>query len=143
MRPRRQKQPDRAVADEPAIEWREYDRIEPGEYRAYCRSAKHYHDLRFKRWTCLLRFVVLSNDLLCVLARVAMWMNLGKRDRPHAGRGSRYFKEWVRAHGGPPARRDRLSPTVFKRRMAHVQIADTKGQVPYSKVSKIIAWETG
>lgn len=70
-------------------------------------------------------------------------MNLGARDKPHAGRRKRYFKEWVRANGGPPARRDRLSPQVFVRRMARVEVDDTKGDAPYSVVRKIVSWETG
>lgn len=40
-------------------------------------------------------------------------------------------------------RRDRLSPEIFRRRIARVEVADTKGDAPYSKVEKIISWETG
>src|SRR5438309_4461 len=98
---------------EPEIEWQNYDRIEPRVYPAYCRWAKHYRDPGFKRWTCLLHFDVLSDDLMRVIARVPWWMNLGSRDKPHAGRRKRYFKEWILANGGPPARYDRLSPKVF------------------------------
>jgi hypothetical protein len=128
---------------EPEIQWRDYDRIEPGIYPAYCRWAKHYRDPGFKRWTCLLRFDLLSDDLVRVLARVPLWMNLGARDKPHAGRRRRYFKEWVRANGGPPARRDRLSPKVFTGRIARVEIGDTNCDAPYSVVRKIVSWETG
>jgi hypothetical protein len=128
---------------EPAIQWRDYDRIEPGVYPAYCRWAKCYRDPEFKRWTCLLRFDVLSDDLLRVLARVPFWMNLGAHDRPDAGRRKRYFKEWVLANGEPPLRKDRLSPRVFTRRMARVEVGDTKGHAPYSVVRRIVAWETG
>lgn len=128
---------------EPEIEWQRYDRIQPGVYPAYCRWAKHYRDPGFKRWTCLLRFDVLSDDLLRVLARVPFWMNLGDRDKPRAGRRRRYFKEWVRANGEPPTRRDRLSPKLFIGRMARVEIGDTKGDAPYSVVREILSWETG
>jgi hypothetical protein len=141
--PQRQPGPVLVPRAEPEIQWRDYDRIEPGIYPAYCRWAKHYRDPGFKRWTCLLRFDLLSDDLMGVLARVPFWMNLGERERPHAGRRSHYFKEWIRANARPPARRDRLSPTVFTRRMARVEIGDTKGEAPYSKVLKILAWETG
>ncbi len=34
--------------DEPAIEWREYDRIAPGTYSVYCGWAKHYPDRGYK-----------------------------------------------------------------------------------------------
>jgi hypothetical protein len=141
--PQRQHGPVLVPQSEPEIEWRDYDRIEPGSYPAYCRWAKHYRDPGFKRWTCLLHFDVLSDDLMLVIARVPLWMNLGARDKPHAGRRKRYFKEWVRANGEPPARHDRLSPNVFTGRMARIEIDDTKGDAPYSVVRKIVSWETG
>jgi hypothetical protein len=141
--PLRKPLPVLLAQSEPAIQWREYDRIEPGIYPAYCRWAKLYRDPGFKRWVCLLRFDVLSDDLMRVLARVPVWMNLGERDKPHAGRRNRYFKEWVRANGEPPARQDRLSPKVFTGRMARVEVGDAKGDAPYSVVWKIVSWETG
>ncbi len=129
---------------EPAISWPDYDRIEPGVYTAYCRWAKTYRDPGFKRWTCLLRFDVLSDDLIRVLARVAFWMNLGPGDQPHAGRRTRYFLEWVRANGEGPGRKDRLSARVFTGRMARVEVGDTEGESPsYSVVRRILSWETG
>jgi hypothetical protein len=123
--PRKQPGPVLKIPAERTIEWRDYDRIAPGVYPAYCRWAKQYYDPGLRRWTCLFRFDVLSNDLIRVIARVPMWLNLGNRDRPRAGRLSRYFKEWIRANGRPPVRRDRLSPMVFTRRMCRVEIADT------------------
>jgi len=128
------------------IEWSNYDRIAPGVYSAYCRFAKHYRDPGFRRWACLLRFEVFSDDLLRSLTCVPCWLNLSNRERPHAGRRSRYFAEWVRANGAGPARGDRLSPRVFVGRMARVEIGDTdpeKSPVPYSVVRKILSWETG
>jgi len=142
-KPQRQRGPVLLPPSGPAIQWRDYDRIAPGVYPAYCRWAKHYRDPGFKRWTCLLLFDVLSGDLVRVVARVPFWMNLGAGDKPHAGRRKKYFKEWVRANGEPPARQDRLSPKVFTARTARVEIGDTKGDAPYSVVRKIISWETG
>lgn len=142
-RPQRKLGPVLVRQSEPAVQWPHYDRIEPGIYPAYCRWAKHYRDPGFKRWTCLLRFDVLSNDLMRVLARVPLWMNLGAGDKPHAGRRTNYFKEWVRANGQPPARQDRLSPRIFTGRMAQVEIGDTGGDAPYSVVRRILAWKTG
>jgi hypothetical protein len=143
QKPQRQLGPILVPQTDPAILWRDYDRIVPGIYPAYCRWAKHYLDPGFNRWTCLLRFDVLSDDLMRVLATVPFWMNLGARDKPHAGRRKRYFKEWVRANGEPPARQDRLSPRVFTRRMARIEVGDTKSDAPYSVVRKILSWETG
>lgn len=130
---------------EPEIEWSDYPHIEPGVYPAYCKFAKIYFDHNFKRWTCLLRFEVRSNDLLRVIApRVPLWLNLGSNEKPRASRRSRYFKEWILANGGiAPVRHDRLSRCVFVHRMAHVEIGDTRGPASYSVVRKIVSWDTG
>ena len=97
------------------IGWQDYPRIDPGLYFAYCRWAKHYRDPAFHRWTCLLGFDVLSNDLR-PFACVPLWLNLSHGEKPHAGRRSRYFAEWIRANGTAPMRRDRLSPRKKKKR---------------------------
>jgi len=130
-------------ADSDTIEWTDYPRILPGEYRAYCKWGKRYLDPGFRRWTCLLRWEVLTLDLLRVIARVPQWFPLGNGDKPHASRRGIYLPEWIRANGGPPARKDRLSPRIFVRRFAHVEVGDTEGPAPYSVVRRIIEWETG
>jgi len=130
---------------EPQVEalWDHYPRLQAGVYPTYCRWARHYWDNGFKRWTCLLRFDVLSADLIRTIACVPWWINLGSEQEPHAKRRSRYFQEWVRANGKLPLRTDRLSPRVFTHRMALVEIGDTSGVAPYSVVRKIIEWQTG
>ena len=73
-----------------------------------------------------------------------MWLNLGSKKKPWAGRRSRYFGEWIKSNGGePPSRVDRLSPRIFQHRMARILVADTASQVPYSIVREIASWETG
>lgn len=131
------------VCGEPRIEWVEYPRIEPGEYSAYCTWVKQYRDPGMHRWTCLLRWNVLTEDLLIVIACVPLWLPLGSGEKPRASRRGKYLPEWVRANGGPPARGDRLSPRVFLHRIARVQIGDADSPAPYSVVRKIIRWETG
>jgi hypothetical protein len=131
------------VQQDDAIDWKAYPRIAPGEYRAYCKWGKQYRDPGFRRWTCLLRWDVLTDDLLKVIACVPQWFPLGSRERPHASRRGNYLPEWILANGGAPARRDRLSPGVFVHRMARVEIGDTEGPAPYSVVRRIIEWETG
>lgn len=69
-----------------AIEWKDYPRIPPGEYRAYCKWGKQYLDPGFRRWTCLLRWDVLADDLFKVIACVPQWFPLGTREKPHASR---------------------------------------------------------
>jgi hypothetical protein len=129
--------------EEPEIEWSDYPRIEPGEYRAYCKAARWYFDPYYQRWTCLLRFDVLSPDLQRNVACVPFWMNGGNGKHPKAGRRSKFFHEWIGALGRPPAGSVRPSLGVFQGRMARVLIRDTKGPAPYSVVCRVLAWETG
>jgi hypothetical protein len=130
-------------ADNVAVEWEEYPRIPAGDYQAYCSWAGKYYDKAFRRWTCILRFYVLGEDLSSVVACVPMWLSLGSKDVPRARRRGKYWTEWVRANGGPPVRGDRLSPKVFVHRWVQVGVADTKGNAPYSVVRRIIEWKTG
>lgn len=130
----------------PKIEWRQYPLIQSREYPAFCRSAQRYRDPAFRRWTCLLRWDVLTDDLLTVIATVPQWLPLGDGEKPTASRRGKYLWEWVRANGGPPPRGDRLSSRVFTRRIARVEVGDTdpeKSPVPYSVVRRIVSWETG
>lgn len=131
--------------EEPSVTWADYPRIKPGDYPAYCKKAHWYWEPGFKRWTCILWFDVLGeDDLQSLLGKIPMWINGRSGEKPHAGRRGRYLLEWVRANGGPPARRDRLSPRVFAKRMARVRVADTtSGVVPYSVVREILEWSTG
>jgi hypothetical protein len=131
-------------ADRAPVEWAEYPHVLPGEYSAYCAWAGKYYDPAFKRWTCLLRFDVLRENQIDVVARIPMWLPLGTGDKPRASRRGKYLKEWVEANDEPPARGDRLSPRVFVGRIARVEVGHTeKGPVPYSVVKKILRWETG
>ena len=130
----------------PAVEWTEHPLIATGVYRAYSAVAKVYLDKGYRRWVCFIRWDVLSDDLLRVIARVPLWWTLGDGDKPRAKRRGKYLVEWVRANGGPPTRGDRLSPSVFRHRIARVEIGDTdakKSPAPYSVVRKILEWETG
>ena len=126
-----------------AVKWADYPRIEPGDYPAYCKRAKWYWEPGFKRWTCILLFDVLIEGQNSSLGIIPMWFNGGAGERPKAGRRTLYLPAWVKANGGPPARKDRLSPSVFVRRMARVRIGDTKGPLPYSVVRQILEWSTG
>jgi len=93
-----------------------------------------------------MRWDVLADDLATVIATVPYWLSIGSKEKPHASKRSKYLCEWVRANGAPPNRGDCLSPRVFIRRMARVEVGDTdpnKSPVPYSVVKKIVRWETG
>lgn len=136
---------------EPEIEWRHIPRLEPGEYKAYCRAAKIYRDRQFKRWVCAIHFDVLDESLN-VLARLTWYLNLGGLEKPHVTRRKKYWGAWVNANGGPPGRKDRLSPNVFVRRYAVVVIEDTSKnfkqeaitpECAYSVIRDVVQWETG
>ena len=136
----------RKAATEPEIHWREYPLIEAREYSAYCRWAKIYRDPGFHRWTCLMKWDVLADELVTVIATVPYWLSIGSKDKPHASKRSKYLHVWVRANGAPPTRGDRLSPRIFVGRISRVEIGDTdpqKSPVPYSVVKRIVQWETG
>ena len=131
---------------EPAVEWTDsdYPSIESGIYEGYCRFAHWYRDPQFKRWTCLLLFDAFAEGTDCLLGTIPLWFNGGDGTKPRASRRGHYLPAWVKANGGPPARKDRLSPAVFLKRMAKIRVADTeKGPLRYSIVREIIEWETG
>lgn len=133
----------KAVAEDAGVSWTEYIRLEPGSYQAYCKSAKWYFDPGYKRWTCLLQFSLFAENLVDRIGTVPMWFNGGRGEKPLVGRRSRYLPEWVSANGSPPPRGDRLSPSVFIRRMARVHISDTESSIPYSVVRSVEQWNTG
>ena len=93
-----------------------------------------------------MRWDILTDDLMHTIATIPYWLSLGQKDEPYASKRSHYLREWVRANGAPPVRGDRLSPRVFTRRIARVEVGDTDGKkspVPYSVVKRILQWETG
>jgi len=125
-------------------------RIEPGEYPAFSRLAKVYFDHHYKRWVCAVQFNILSDSLIDVVAELTWYLNMGNRERPHAGRRGKYWPAWVKANDGPPKRRDRLSPRIFERRYAVVEIGDTcknyrqestNEESCYSVVKDVVRWE--
>lgn len=135
------------------IEWHYCDRVEPGEYRAYCRSAHTYRDGPYARWICALQFDILDPSLLNLVARLTYFLNLGSGERPRAtSRRSKYWSAWVAANAGPPKRRERLSPNIFVHRHAVVLVGDVARNfkqmaIPvdevYSVIRAILRWETG
>lgn len=137
---------------EPEISWEFSPRLQPGTYRAYCRSAKVYRDRQFKRWVCAVQFDVLDDRLAERLGRVTWFLNLGSGEKPHVTRRKNYWSAWVRANGGPPKRKDRLSSRVFTNRYARVVVGDTEktfrqetvaGNAAYSVIRDVVEWETG
>ena len=137
---------------QPEISWTFTPRIDPGQYPAISRSAAVYRDRQFKRWVCAVQFDVLDGSLTRVIARLTWYLNLGARDKPHAGRRANYWTAWRRANGGPPKRNDRLSPRVFECRHVMVAVEDTSktyrqnvvsADESYSVVRDVVEWQTG
>lgn len=136
----------------PEVSWRYCERIEPGEYPAYSRSAKIYRDGEFKRWVCAIQFDILDESLTKKIARLTWYLNLGSHENPRAGRRGTYWAAWVKANGHQPKRQDRLSPRVFVRRLALVAVSDTtkshrqiavKPDEAYSVIRMVLRWDTG
>jgi len=127
------------------FEGAEYARIKPGEYSAQCVHAKVYFDPGFRTWKALLRFRLLDGG-----NEVYGFFNLGRRGTAHAGRRSRYWEAWTRANGGAPAKRQTMTPRVFRGKVFQVEVADVtrncdgKPHHPsaiYSTVKRIIMKE--
>ena len=144
------KDEDRRERLEPNVEWRYVPRLTPGEYPAYCRTAKIYRDSVFKRWVCAIQFDVL-NDSQETIGRLTWFINLGSGEKPKANRRGNYFVAWQDANGEPPRRQDRMSPRVFTRRYATVVVADTvrdsrteltEKELAYSVVRSVVHWDT-
>jgi len=152
--PKRLVRAPKNLRQEPEIAFRYHDHIEPGEYVGYCRSAQIYFDQNYRRWGCCLQFDVFAGDRITLIAKVTKFFNLGEGDKPAArSRRRHYWIAWCAANGGrPPRRGDQLSTRIFVRRYAKVRVVDvTKNSagvvagadMVYSKVSEILAWETG
>lgn len=133
---------------EPEVTFKTYDHIEPGTYPAYSRSARIYLDAQFHRWVCLVQFDILDDSLTTTIAELTWFLNMGSKEKPHAGLRSNYRAAWCAANGGKnPSRGDRMQPKVFLHRHATVVVKDPatrEGNEPaYSKIQRIISWNTG
>src|SRR5215472_15090231 len=109
---------------EPEIETYLGTLVEPSEYRAYVTHAEVYWHRGWKRWTCILKHDLFDGNLNRIAQDIPIWFALGNnKERPRAGRGSKYFKAWHHANGDSAPRRNSmglLSPSVFKHRYVRV-----------------------
>jgi hypothetical protein len=141
---------DQMRRSEPEISWAFVPRIQPGDYPNFSRSATIYWDRQFKRWVCAVQFSILNDSLTEAVARLTWYLNLGPREKPHAGRRGNFWAAWVKANGGPPKRNDRLSPRAFERRNAIVRVEDTtknhrqnfvaEREECYSVIRHVVEW---
>lgn len=96
-----------------------YPRYEPGEYEAECVSASIRRDPQFRTWKADLRFCLLPDG-----EPIWGFLNLGRGEKPHAGRRSEYWRVWVIANGAQPLRRQTLTVRAFKGKIFKVRVAD-------------------
>jgi len=133
----------------PALVWEgaERPRIPPGEYSGRCTGYQGPQWVReFGRWGLRLDFVLDPEE-----QAVSAFYSLGEnRDAFTIGTRSKYFKDWVRANGGPPKRGQEMSPAVLVNPeigyTVHVgnAVKDSEGAVKddalvYSRIDKILA----
>jgi hypothetical protein len=125
--------------------------IPAGEYPASSHDAKVYWDKGFRRWVCAVQFDILDASLFNVIARLTWYLNLGSRDKPRAGRRTKFWAAWVQANGGPK-RKDRMTGRVFEFRHATVIVTSTgkthnsgivSPEMSYSVVNWVVEWRTG
>lgn len=96
----------------PALVWQgaERPRIPPGEYTARCTGFQGPEWTRaFGRWGLRLEFVLDPEE-----QAVSAFYSLGEnRSAYKFGTRSKFYKDWVRANGGPQKHGQEMSPAVF------------------------------
>jgi hypothetical protein len=136
----------------PTIVWdgAERPRIAPGEYTARCIGFQGPEWVRtFGRWGLRLAFTTDPDEEI-----VCAFYSFGEnREKPHVGTRSKYFKDWVRASGGPPKHGQAMSPEAFMNPeltfTVHVSdaVKDAENTVKddalvYSRIDKILTVNT-
>jgi len=111
--------PKESSGREPVCEEAPYPRYEPGIYDAECLEANTYRDPRFRAWKCRLKFSLLPDG-----GPVYGFFHLGRRDNPHAGRGSKYHRAWTIANDKAPMKRQTLSSRIFTKKIFQVEVSD-------------------
>jgi len=111
-----------AATDGPILRCQQrFPRLPAGAREMICTEARMYRDPGFNAWKVRLRFHDLLNE-----EHVFGFFHLSRGSKPVIGRRSRYYAAWVMANGGPPRRRDRLSPRVFKGKWFLLRIRDVR-----------------
>lgn len=86
----------------------QYPLLREQQIEALCVGARVYRDPQFRAWKCKLDFVSLAGDSL-----PSMFLHLGIGRRPHAGRRSRYYRDWQIALADGPRRAGHMPEGVF------------------------------
>lgn len=126
----------------PICEENPYPRLTPGTYQAQCVRGKIYKDPQFHCWKAILWYKLPFGG-----QEVCGFFHLGNGDKPKAGPRSEYKRAWTIANGGPPRKRQELSPRAFKDKVFDVEIGDVRKRFDgqehpkcsvYSTVKKIL-----
>lgn len=135
----------------PALVWEgaERLRISSGEYTARCVGFQGPEWIRaFRRWGLRLDFVLDPDE-----QTLSVFYSFGEdRKAPKIGARSKYFKDWVRANGGPPKRGQAMSPSdLVNAEIAYTvcvsdSVKDEEGKMKdealvYSRIERIVAVE--
>ncbi len=96
----------------PLIVWdgAERPRIPPGEYTARCTGYQGPEWVRaFGRWGLRLDFALDPDEQI-----VCAFYSFGEdRNAPQMSTRRKYYRDWVRANGGPPKHGQEMRPEVF------------------------------
>lgn len=103
---------NKSVPQSPALIWTgaERPRIQPGEYTARCTGFQGPEwIIQFGRWGLRLEFTLDPDN-----ERISAFYSFGEdRNAPKIGARSKYYKDWVRANGGPPQYGQDISAALF------------------------------
>lgn len=125
-----------------------WGRVAAGRYQAAAvRVQGPQWVRRYRRWSLLLEFELLSGDGI-----IPCFFNMGTNpEKPHAGPQSRYFKAWAMAHGELPTKGQKLDAAEFMDGQIYLlEIADSETDsegsqkdesLLYSRVSRILGVE--
>lgn len=101
-----------SVSQSPTLIWSgaERPRISPGVYTARCTGFQGAEwIIQFGRWGLRLEFTLDPDH-----ERISAFYSFGEnRAAPKIGTRSKYYKDWVRANGGPPQRGQDMSAALF------------------------------
>ena len=98
-------------------------RIEPGEYDAVCLKTEIGRSWGGRR-DIYLRFRIYDSEYEGT--ELFMKCSYPKTKDKKMSYRHKYYQQWMLANGGPPAKKQRMSPKMFLNRMFKIKVVDTK-----------------
>jgi len=120
MQARNELQISNLESDDVPICGAEYPLVAEGIRELRCIDARIYRHpgLPDRPWKCQLEFAAGFGECPNLFG----FLHLGTKEKPDAGRARRYWRCWCLANQGPPKKRQKMSPRVFKNKWFVVQI---------------------